>query len=128
MKEVNLVFRLNTSTPYDERFCWSYDGGKTWQSSWLAAEFHHMIKTQVRRFIVDEIRKPNLNSGEELCCVCRNKGKIGIMRFDRYESGSEKIAQVWYVEDVEISGDVSYGVRYRIDRCERCGNEESDYA
>lgn len=127
-REIDLVFRLDTADlTGEDRFCWSYDGGKTWQSFWVWNEFHQMIQTVIGRFTVDEILRPKLAPGEELCTVCRNKGRIGIMRFHRYTTGTEKVAQVWHEEDVEVSGDVSYGVRYRIERCERCGNQESDY-
>jgi hypothetical protein len=106
MKEIDLIFQVNTLSSADPYFCTS-DGGKTWRTSWLWHEFDRLIEIQVGRFIVDEILKPRLNQGEELCDVCRDKGKIGIIRFHH--------------------DDVTCGVRYQIYLCERCGHEERDY-
>ncbi len=128
--DVDLVFRLDTQDKWDERFCWSYDGGKTWRSSSNWTSFPEMVKTQVNRYIVDKVLVPKLKPEGDLCCVCRNIGKIGVMRFSRITSGREAQAQVIYPSDggEPYVDDVYYGCSYRIDRCERCGNEESDYA
>ena len=129
MKEIDLIFQVNTPISEGDQYFWtSYDGGKTWRSSWLWHEFDRLIEIQVGRFIVDEILKPRLNQEEDFCDVCRDKGKIGIIRFHHYESGTGKIAQVCHKEDVEMSDCITYGTRYRIYLCERCGHEERDYS
>jgi hypothetical protein len=128
MHEVDLVFRIESDPIEGDRFAWSYDGGKNWRDFYAWADFDQMIKTAIGRFTVDRIIQPQLAAGEELCQPCRNRGKVGILRPHRRTTGLESVAKTWYEEDVEISGDVVYGVSYLISRCGRCGNEESDYA
>lgn len=128
MKKIDFIFRIRKAKSFphwEDRFYCSYDGGKTWQDRPVYNDFYVMIKHFIGCFTVDHLLKPPAHL--ELCFLCRNRGKVGVMRFNRYSYGSEKQTKVWFEEDAEISGDVSYGVRYRIDKCDRCGNEESDY-
>lgn len=129
--EIDLIFKLDVEGKYsiDHYLYYSYNGGDTWQRTWKHdIPFEQLLLRQIRRFYVDRLLIPSLKIEGELCQICRNQGKIGIIKFSRYTTGSEKVAQVWYDGDAEVSGDVTYGCRYRIERCDRCGNEESDYA
>lgn len=110
----------------------SRDNGETWriQHIWNA-DLDRIRKIEKNRPIAFKKRKEyEEKHGEKIkiCYSCSAEGELGIMRFNRYEMGTESQTKVW-VDDagIEQSGDVSYSCRYRIEKCDRCGAEDSDY-
>jgi len=66
---------------------------------------------------------------EELCPICAAFRRVGVMRFNRIREGSELQTQILYSPDGEpYTDDVRHYCRYRIEKCDACGHEESDYA
>jgi hypothetical protein len=131
MQNIDLIFKWETDGQYkcDQCFRWSIDGGKTWRSHPIwTDDFGLMVRQAINRFNVDRFIAPNLAPGEELCYPCRNKGRVGVMRYYRHTSGTETQTQMLMNEHGEpYYDDVSYGCSYRIEKCDRCGHEESDY-
>jgi hypothetical protein len=109
---------------------WSHNGGETWQcsgNSWNTIDW--TIRHIVNKFAIYHVLDPKLTIDEELCPVCAAFGRVGVMRFNRMTDGTETQAQVLYSPDGEpYVDDVSFYCSYRIEKCDTCGNEESDYA
>lgn len=109
---------------------YSFNGGKSWlrtANRWN--EVPVMIRQVVNRYAIYHVLNPQLADGESLCGVCANKGQVGIMRFNRITEGKESQCQVLYNEDGEpYTDDVWRYCCYRVERCDRCGHEDSDYA
>lgn len=132
MKNPGLVIDFAFKTAPEEygrkdTFFVSRDGGKTYRKIFGAADFPSAIQVIINCWIVDYLLDSDIPE-EKRCPSCRNKGKIGEMKFKRISHGSETVARVWYDGDVEMCSDATYGVSYRTDRCSRCGYEETDYA
>lgn len=129
LPEIDIVFSLADDSKYPGRlFGWSFDGGKRWRKHEAYDSFAIMIRNKINHFIVDKVKLPQSGRKGEVCYRCRNEGFLEFMRFDRLEYGIEEECRVWYEGDMEVSGDVEFFVVYRIEKCERCGNEWSDYA
>jgi hypothetical protein len=109
---------------------YSHNGGKTWlhtANRWNTLDW--IIRHIVNRYAVYHVLNPQLAQGESLCGVCAGLGQVGIMRFERITEGREAQTQVLYdCAGEPYTDDVSYYCRYRVERCERCGHEDSDYA
>src|SRR5574339_48437 len=110
--------------------CYSFNGGESWlhtANKWN--EVPVMIRHIVNRYAIYHVLNPQLGKGESLCGVCANQGRVGIMRFSRITAGKEAQTQVLYHDDGEpYTDDVWFYCRYRVERCDRCGHEDSDYA
>lgn len=109
---------------------YSFNGGQNWlhtANKWN--EIPVMIRHIINRYAIYQVLNPPLNKGEELCGVCANRGKVGIMRFNRITEGREAQTQILYdVAGEPYTDDVWYYCRYRVEKCDRCGHEDSDYA
>lgn len=108
---------------------WSHTGGQRWLisgNSWNTIDW--IIRHIVNKWTVYHVLNPQLADDEDLCPICAAYGRVGIMKFDRMVEGHELQTQVLYDSAGEpYTDDVSFYCRYRIEKCERCGNEESDY-
>ena len=109
---------------------YSFDGGKNWlhiANRWDT--YSVVIKQIVNTFAVYKILNPPLDEGTYLCHICASKARVGVMKFHLFTYGKEAQATLVYPPDggEPYMGDVYHSCRYRIDRCNRCGHEESDY-
>lgn len=109
---------------------YSFNGGERWLSvanKWN--ELPVMIQQIINRYAIYNVLNPQLAKGESLCGVCASQGRVGIMKFNRITEGREAQCQVLYDSTGEpYTDDVWYYCRYRVERCDFCGYEDSDYA
>jgi hypothetical protein len=109
---------------------YSFNGGDRWLSTankWN--EVSVMIQQIINRYAIYHVLNPQLAKDESLCGVCASRGQVGIMRFNRITEGREAQCQILYNEDGEpYTDDVWHYCRYRVERCDLCGHEDSDYA
>jgi hypothetical protein len=120
--------RISFDPESDACIKFSYEGGFKHSYCYWYADPGTIICHIINCYIVDRILpQPTLRKDEYLCGVCRRNARIGIMKTDRYETGIESTTIVKYEGDCESSYDQSYPVGYQIWKCDRCGNENSDY-
>lgn len=109
---------------------YSHNGGGFWYHTanrWNSLD--RMIQNIVNRYAIYYVLNPQLGQDEALCGVCASSGQVGIMRFNRITEGREAQTQILYdVAGEPYTDDVWYFCRYRVEKCDRCGHEDSDYA
>lgn len=108
---------------------WSHTGGKTWcysANSWNTIDW--IIRHIVNKWAIYHVLDPELTVDEELCPACAAYCQVGIMKFHCFREGMELQTQIIYDSAGEpYTDDVGFYFRYRIEKCERCGHENSDY-
>ncbi|MEP0799043.1 hypothetical protein [Funiculus sociatus] len=108
----------------------SYDGEQTWiENRQIYNKKGIVTHHKIGHFYVKHILKPQLQKGEQLCNMCLNAGKVGIVRYAGRIYGTEEVTVVRYEEDYEYTKDESFGVAYDQWKCTSCGFlADSEYA
>lgn len=128
-KAYELGFRIEFDDNNDT-YRLSYDAGQTWIENRQTYNKKPIVtKHKVGHFYVKQVLKPQLEKGEELCHMCLNSGKVGIVRYAGRVTGTEAVTVVKYHEDYEYTEDEYFGCAYDQWKCTSCGFlADSEYA